>query len=114
MFLIAAFIFSLNPLYVVLLTLFWGFSSLTSKSPKLHLPNRFRSKSLKETLAYSPEDIKSTLNDGQFDPVFDHVLVGNDLGTLYTAALLARNNHKCCVLQPVDGIVTKVRELFAF
>lgn len=45
MFLIAAFIFSLNPVYVVLLALFWGLLSLSSKSPKLHLPIKKKSRS---------------------------------------------------------------------
>jgi hypothetical protein len=31
---------------------------------------------------------------------YDHVLIGGDLGTLYTAALLSKNGHKCVVLQP--------------
>ena len=52
MFLIAAFIFSLNPVYVVMLALFWGVLSLSSKSPKLHLPIKKKSRS-PVAIAYS-------------------------------------------------------------
>eukprot|EP01036_Dinobryon_divergens_P029406 gene29405-38498_t len=103
MFLIAAFIFSLNPVYVVMLALFWGVLSLSSKSPKLHLPIKKKSRSVGE----GGQSV-STLTSEKFDTTFDHVLIGNDLSTLYTAALLARNNHRCCVLQPTDGAVMKV------
>ena len=50
----------------------------------------------------------SSLTADKFDTTFDHILIGNDLSTLYAAALLARNNHRCCVLQPTDGARMKV------
>ena len=70
MFLIAAFIFSLNPVYVVLLALFWGLLSLSSKSPKLHLPIKKKALSQVESVVciydFTPASISitflSTLN----------------------------------------------------
>ena len=185
MFLIAAFIFSLNPVYVVLLALFWGLLSLSSKSPKLHLPIKKKALSQVESVVciydFTPASISitsfhfshidpelfvtyfpcmcvrirnyqgkffiihtcqsylahvsnmnmhmllsqaategvaalntSTLCSDKFDKTFDHILIGNDLSTLYAAALLARNNHRCCVLQPADGAVMKVRVALSF
>jgi hypothetical protein len=31
-------------------------------------------------------------------PEYDHILVGHDISTLYTAALLSKAGHRCCVL----------------
>ncbi len=64
MFLIAAFIFSLNPVYVVLLALFWGLLSLSSKSPKLHLPIKKKALSQVESVVciydFTPASISIT------------------------------------------------------
>jgi hypothetical protein len=87
LFLIAAFIFNVNPIYVTVLTMVYWLVS--SKKP---LPKGFVKR-------------LSTTTDSN---MFDHVLVGNDIATLYTAALLTRNGHRCCVLQPFDGPLQQV------
>jgi hypothetical protein len=91
MFLIAAFIFNVNPLHVTVLTIvYWIFSS------KKSIPKGFVRLS---TVATESNQ-------------FDHVLIGNDIATLYTAALLTRNGHKCCVLEPIDGPLQQVLNSF--
>ena len=107
MFLVAAFIFSINPLYVTILVILSWLFSLSTKYPKLYLPSKATAKLTQESNHYKPEtlDLKNTKSDLD---TYDHILIGNDLATLYTAALLARNNHKCCVLQPYDDKVIKV------
>ncbi len=92
------FMFNVNALYVaVLIFVFWIFSK------KVALPKGFRE------IKVSEGDWKSYVGDvlcgagSAVDSSFDHVLIGGDIATLYTAALLSRNGHRCCVLQPVDG-----------
>lgn len=95
--LVGAFIFNVNPLYVTLFVLgIWVFSTFRQ-------PKQYRSsKPLSDAAKYKPSVIaqEKLIKD---PTAFDHVLIGGDLGTLFTAALLARNGHRCCVLQPLDG-----------
>lgn len=89
----AAFIFNVNPFYVCLVVLTWYFTQGASKKPKMNIAagkNRVRVKDTlvsKDPILFS-EDIDIAAVD------YDHVLVGNDLSTLYAAALLAKNGHK--------------------
>lgn len=85
--LVAVFLFSINPFYVCIITvLFWWVGSW--RRPRQYL-NKTR--------------IAQTQSIPAMSCSFDHVLIGNDIGTLYTAALLAQNGHSCCVLQQADG-----------
>lgn len=102
--LIAAFIFSVNPFYVTILVTFSGLLLSSKSAPKLLLPQK---KSCADKSSYTPEELSSDI-EKSVGLEYDHILIGNDLSTLYCAALLSRNNHKCCVLQPLDGVPTKV------
>lgn len=92
----AAFVFNVNPLYVVLLFVPLIFSPSSKSPPKGYRRiNSITTKGLPTTpisLDIAPSDVK-----------YDHVLIGNDIATLYTAALLSKVGHRCCVLQSVDG-----------
>lgn len=93
----AAFLFNINPLYVVMIYLaLLAFTS--TKKPKQF--KNLRSYQIVKNSIYLPtllHEETSLKND------YDHVLIGNDIGTLYAAALLSRNGHSCCVIQPFDG-----------
>ena len=94
----AAFIFNLNPAYVVLaVLLLWIFQK--SKKPKGHVSKKKRPAA--EVVAV-PIAISSKASP-TIGTEYDHILVGSDLSTLYTAALLGKNGHRCCVLQPIDA-----------
>ena len=47
--------------------------------------------------------------DGVASNLFYHVLIGGDVSTLFTAALLSKVGHRCCVLNPVGNSPTSVR-----
>ena len=47
--------------------------------------------------------------DGVASNLFDHILIGGDISTLYTAALLSKVGHRCCVLNPEDNRPSVVR-----
>ena len=84
----AAFIFNVNPFYVCLVVFFWWLTRSGNKKPKLYIPKKMRSsKEVSVELTEFNQDTSYPLD-------YDHVLIGNDLSTLYTAALLSRNGHK--------------------
>jgi hypothetical protein len=95
----AAFIFNINPFYVTIAMIAWC-TMKSNKKPKQFSPVK-KSDVPKDAKGYkprklsSPEDLASLTSTS-----FDHVLIGNDISTLYAAALLSRVGHKCCVLQP--------------
>mmetsp|Transcript_5301 Transcript_5301/g.5448 ORF Transcript_5301/g.5448 Transcript_5301/m.5448 type:complete len:765 (+) Transcript_5301:48-2342(+) len=89
--LIAALIFNVNPIYVVGSVIIWQLSQSNRK------PKQFCKPKMKSSIAAS-RGIEN-LSETDTHISYDHVLVGNDLSTLYTAAILSRNGHKCCVLQ---------------
>ena len=86
--LIACFIFNINPLYVVTLFILWKSYTVKHK-PKDYVrvvPKKSEEKlSQVEKLAEKP---------------FDFILLGNNISTLYTAALLSKTGQKCCVVIP--------------
>lgn len=89
----AAFIFNVNPFYVCLIVLTWWYFEGGSKKPKMNIPaakNRRQFKDSSTTTAPIKFSSKVDLTTTEYD----HVLVGNDLSTLYTAALLSKNGHK--------------------
>lgn len=98
--LIGAFLFNLNPLYVTILLIYYHFYS--KKSPKQHIKSIISPSN--DWMSYTAEVTASNESNNEYD----HVLIGNDISTLYTAALLSKNGHKCCVIQSVDGIQPEV------
>jgi hypothetical protein len=98
-------ILNVNPFYITLMTFF------------LLLQNAFtrkRSKRLKDSVQKKHQiikkcDVGSSVTEFEtLDLNFDHVLVGNDFSTMYTAALLARYGGRCCVLQPKELDISEV------
>ena len=84
-----------------------GGSSNNSSSSSSNRGNSTRSSSSSSTTTSSSSSNSSSSNRatssvGEDEGSWDHVLLGSDIGTLYTAALLSRVGHRCCVLQP-DG-----------
>jgi hypothetical protein len=92
----ASFIFNVNPFYICLAVLTWFFTKSGSKKPKFYVSNNI--KRTKDTKGRSDEAVVYN-EEISFDDDYDHILIGNDLSTLYTAALLSKNGHKCCVFQ---------------
>ena len=96
--LVAAFIFNINPFYVCCGSFIWWLMH-RSKKPKLF--NSIPSRTIpKDTDTYAPKQFSKSNNPATSSTKFDHVLIGNDISTLYSAALLSKNGHKCCVLMP--------------
>lgn len=93
--LFAAFIFNLNPIYVVIVAIIW------SQLSKPGLPKQFRKTQPIEDESYREE--KFTALNQLDDKKYDHILLGSDIGTLFTAALLSRVGHLCLVLNPMVG-----------
>ena len=99
--LIGAFLFNINPLYVIITSILyhWYFSS--GYKPKQYKKSRQNKISLN---LCKPIDINTIINDKNVinDNKYDHILIGNNISTLYCAALLSRVGHRCLVLQPND------------
>jgi hypothetical protein len=97
----AAFIFNLNPFYVSLFVLFMWMSGFNNK------PRQYRSRKITKD---SQTRIKKTIQNAG-ETKYEHVLVGSDISTLYTAALLAKCGHSCCVIQPSNAAKLEVNYL---
>jgi len=116
----AAFLFNVNPLYVVLLCgayFFYNWVGL-GKSKPLQYVARTRADLLAGAAAaaaakvveYSEEQQRRKEVKMEDEPmVFDHVIIGGEIGALYTAALLSRVGHKCCVLKPQGALPMEVQ-----
>lgn len=101
--LVALFLFNVNPLYVCLAaTLMWILSG--GKQP----PKQYKRFERNIVVTNASNISKCGLSESRIDrsdpttlqTEYEHVLIGNDIGTLYTAALLSKNGHRCCVLKP--------------
>jgi len=97
----AAFLFNLNPFYVAVVVLLMYFQRRTKK-PKQHI--KTNSRDLKKYANYKSYTVldygdSNFQEKNEMNESFDHILIGNDISTLFTAALLSKNGHKCCVLQ---------------
>jgi hypothetical protein len=97
----AAFLFNLNPFYVAVVVLLMYFQRRTKK-PKQHI--KTNSRDLKKYANYKTYTVldygdSNFQEKNEMNESFDHILIGNDISTLFTAALLSKNGHKCCVLQ---------------
>lgn len=103
----AAFIFNVNPFYVCLVIfVLWYMNKM--KKPKGYRSIK-RSSVPKDVSTYSPVRYTRTSAAALTAGTYDHVLVGSDLATLYAAALLSRNGHRCCVLQPRGAAPNRVQ-----
>ena len=86
--LIACFIFNVNPFYVFTLFILW--KSYTVK----HKPKEYT-----RVLPKKPEEKFSQL-EKLAEKHFDFILLGNNISTFYTAALLSKTGQKCCLVIP--------------
>lgn len=93
MVLIGCFLMNLNPIHVTIVALAYFMMQKTKK------PKHFKTikKSPVDCNVYQPRELEDC---GSFSESYDHILLGGDMATLYTAALLSACGHKCCVLQP--------------
>ena len=87
----AAFIYNVNPFYVCLIVATYWYSQSGSKKPKMYIASKIKTFSKQSSI--STEAIKYSGDVDIATTEFEHVLLGNDLSTLYTAALLTKNGH---------------------
>lgn len=115
--LLISFQYSVNPLYVVLAVVAVKVFYQRSRVPKNYVPvNKrvtFPASKIKgkipplpllmpespQVSAESLDALCAFINSTSYD----HILVGSDFSTLYTAALLAKCGHRCCVLRVQAG-----------
>jgi hypothetical protein len=102
--LLAAFLFNLNPVYVSMVVFFMLFIKI-SKKPKGYVVPKTVSKDSQSHKKKSVKDIQDNL---KVSNQYDHILLGSDIGTLFTAAILAKCGHRCIVLQPDFGPTQQV------
>jgi len=112
--LIALFLFNVNPLYVcmsvfVLYCLNSGVTLPRQYKPVKATQGKTITNSNTSTCSTTTTSTKHTTPSvltaeslHSLTTTYDHVLIGADISTLYTAALLAKNGHTCCVLQPKE------------
>lgn len=108
--LLAAFLFNLNPVYVSMAIVGMMFMK-TSRKPKGALPRR---RSPADTSNYRARPLHTMDKSYLEKDPYDHVLIGGDLGTFYTAALLSKCGHRCLVLQPSNTPALQVCLFFIF
>ena len=94
LFLVGCILFNINPLYVVVAAIFWIVQSLGNKTPKGFVKTTALTSDYKSYTSQVAQDLYA-----ESEKSYDHVLVGNDISTLYTAALLSRAGHTCCVMR---------------
>ena len=108
-FLIAGLFFNINPIYVVVLYVAYYYSlNWNNEKPKQYTTENANEKVFTAGIEVLKDISKSTIYDStehtfamsSNDSEFDHILIGGDLSTLYTASLLSEVGHKCLVLQP--------------
>jgi hypothetical protein len=101
----ALLIFNVNPLYVAIAAIVLWLLSSGRTIPKQHRPvakvphSDIVDETINAATGTAPLP-RATSSDSSATISYDHILIGSDLSTLYTAALLAKNGHRCCVLQP--------------
>jgi hypothetical protein len=105
MIIVSLFIFNVNPLYVCISALVYWLL-IPKRKPRLYRwSNSTLSKQGKTVSIGTNSESERKLFETRLYELaqqpFDHILIGRgDLGTLYTAALLSRMGHRCCVIQP--------------
>ena len=113
-------LFNVNPIYVVLGTiLFHLITKMLRPMPKQYIRREKTSRKKHNidsegeglSVAYAKSQLASEpiTVDGVASNLFDHILIGGDISTLYTAALLSKVGHRCCVLNPEDNRPSVVR-----
>ena len=109
LFLIAGLLFNINPFYVFLSYILWFYYSANTRPKKFVAIN---SKTLNQLVSNIGTCEPKLFNIDSFKKDFeenvDHVLIGNDISTLYCAALLSKVGHRCCVLQPIETLPLEV------
>lgn len=95
--LIAAFLLNFNPLYVSLVVVFLWLSRRRPSAPAHFQPPPPPPPPL---LVDSSHKKRRKLSAAAAELRYEYVLVGGNISTLYTAALLSKCGHSCCVLQP--------------
>jgi hypothetical protein len=109
--LISAFLLQVNPLYVIIayslyyLRLFIAkaLSRLSTRKKRSGIKKKLiPAMNKKDIMSYKPESISAFManNATSSSVLADVVLIGNDIGTLYTAALLSQAGKRCVVLEP--------------
>ena len=95
---LSAFVFNLNPIYVILCAAGWYVLGHCNRYPRGYQVAKPRAVQTTEPRSMRGEHVLAS----DFDKDFDHVLVAAaaDLSTLYAASLLAKVGHSCCVLIP--------------
>ncbi|KAJ1441047.1 hypothetical protein B484DRAFT_390942, partial [Ochromonadaceae sp. CCMP2298] len=102
----ALFVFSVNPFYVVLGGAAWwvfdrrrprGYQKVRKLDASTYIPTLLGGAGAE---AEEEAGTGTGAGAGALETQYDHVLIGGDLGTLYTAALLSKCGHRCVVLQP--------------
>lgn len=111
-------LFNVNPIYVVLGTIaFHWITKILRPMPKQYVKGEVRSRKKSvdtpdegRQVAYADSQLahEPTTVDGLASNLFDHVLIGGDVSTLFTAALLSKVGHRCCVLNPEGSSPTSV------
>ena len=91
--LLSAFLFDINPLYVVVFSLIW-------KLLRKELSSKVGIKSDVISVALSKKVDIEDGNTKRADPSreYDYVLIGNNIGTHFTAALLSKAGFSCCIV----------------
>jgi hypothetical protein len=101
--LIAGLIFNINPFYVFLSLLSWRM--VKNKKPRQYVKTKVTKSNIDrplQSIPFQPEILPMEYE-------YDHILIGNDISTLYCAALLSKVGHKCCILKPRGVLPLEVR-----
>ena len=98
LFLAGCILFNINPVYVVIATIFWMLRSFGNKTPKGFAKTTAFTGDYKSYAPQAAQELYDA-NSNSKKTDYDHVLIGNDISTLYAAALLSRAGHSCCVLR---------------
>lgn len=111
----AMLMFNVNPLYAALVTILLLVRSSSGNKPQpKHLAETRKKSSLRKELKASSSAVNIVNDLADMNLMFDHVLVGSDFATIYTAALLAKCGQRCCVLQPHEVDSVEVRDDHAY
>lgn len=115
LFLTGAFLFNLNPLYVVSSVLLYWLIFQSSRKPKKykHIQRIYKTEAIETIKPRDFSDIGQELLDSKDKKLieYDHVLIGDDLSTLFLAAILSRVGHRCVVLQPLGACKSHVSHI---
>jgi hypothetical protein len=109
----AAFLFNLNPCYITIITLMYYLFGRTKKPKQYIKSNNRELKKYADYKTYKIQDYGdvNVQQKNDMNEIFDHILIGNDISTLFTAALLSKNGHKCCVLQAAGAPSMEINPL---